>query len=403
MITETRPTVSPFRHHWQLDPAIDLLNHGSFGATPVSVLKEQRRLQDALEREPLRFLAQERELEPKLDAVRAKVAALVEAPADSIVFVRNATDAVNAVLRSMKFEHQDEIVITDHGYNACNNVAKYVADRAGGQVRVAKIPFPCEGDDEVVEAITAQFTDRTRVLLVDHVTSSTALILPVQRLVSEARRRGIRTLIDGAHAPGMIPVDLSSIEPDYYTANHHKWLCAPKTSGFLYVREELQPEVRPTVISHAENTDRPNRSKFLSRFDWVGTYDPTPVLRTTTSVEFLETLRPGGLQAHRAANHDLALRARRMVLESMNMSEPAPESMIGSMATIPLPVQEVTEATGPIHPLQRRLFEEHRIEVPVFVGPGQRPMLRFSAQAYNDIDQYERLAVNLKRFLLDGQ
>ncbi len=384
------------RQHWQLDPAVDFLNHGSFGATPTVVLDVQRRFQDALEREPIRFLAPERDLEPKLDIVRSRVASLVGAEPQDIAFVRNATDGVNAVLRSMSFSAEDEVVVTNHGYNACNNAAQFVAQRAEAKVRVANIPFPIRGDDEVISAIEAQFTKRTRLLLVDHVTSATGLIFPIERIVAAAHRRGIPVLVDGAHAPGMIAVDLRCIDPDFYTANHHKWLCAPKVSGFLYVRRQLQPQVRPTVISHAANTPRAGRSRFLAEFDWTGTFDPSPLLATPAAIDFLERLHQGGLEEHRAKIRGLTIQARSRVLESLGIASPAPESMIGSMASIPLPAGP-DPPTGNVDPLQSRLFDRHRIEVPIFrhVGTNTR-MLRFSVQAYNHLEQYRRLAVALR-------
>lgn len=383
---------SLFRKCWQLDPSIDFLNHGSFGATPTAVLGAQRDLQDELEREPVRFLAPERDLEPKLDAVRGVISGLVGADPADIAFVRNATDGVNAVLRSFPLQPGDEVVATDHGYNACTNAARFAAERASATLRVARIPFPIASPDEVLAAIETTFTERTRLLLVDHVTSSTGLVLPIEQIVAAARRRGIRVLVDGAHAPGMVPVDLQQIGADYYTGNHHKWLCAPKTSGFLYVRRALQPEVRPTVISHAANRPRPGRSRFLAEFDWTGTYDPTALLATPASIHFLENLRPGGLGQQMAANRRLAMAAREILVEALRIAPPAPPEMIASMVTVPLP-SEPDPAAGPLDSLQVRLFDHYRIEVPVFPGPGEAPRcLRISAQAYNDVSQYRRLA-----------
>ena len=330
------PLPSILHSHWQLDPQIDFLNHGSFGATPIAVLQAQRDFQDALEREPIRFLAPERELEPKLDGVRNRIATLVAADARDIGFVRNATDGVNAVLRSLSLTSGDEIVITNHGYNACNNAARFVAQRAGAIVREASLPFPIAGDDDAVAAIESQLNQSTRLLLVDHVTSPSGLVLPIDRIVELAHRRNIRVLVDGAHAPGMVPVDLRRLDPDYYTANHHKWLCGPKVSGFLYVRRRLQGEVRPTVISHAANRPRPGRSQFLAEFDWTGTFDPSPLLATPAAIDFLGQLRGGGLEEHMMANRKLTLEARALVLEMLDLPTPAPESMIGSMASIPL-------------------------------------------------------------------
>ncbi len=221
-----------FASHWQLSSELDFLNHGSFGAAPTIVLAAQRRLQDALERDPIRFLAPERELEPKLDHVRAVLSELVAAPADDLAFVHNATDGVNAVVRSMSLDEGDEIIITNHGYNACNNAAQFAADRRGARIRVAKIPFPLADSNEVVRAIEAEFSSRTRLLLVDHVTSPSGLVFPIEKIIASAHASGIRVLVDGAHAPGMVPLDLRKMDADYYTANHHKWLCAPRLPAF---------------------------------------------------------------------------------------------------------------------------------------------------------------------------
>ena len=251
------------------------------------MLAVQRQLQDALEADPIRFLAPERELDPNLDAVRQVMAKLLNAPADDIAFVRNATDGVNAVFRSLPLEPGDQILVTNHGYNACINAARFAAERVGAEVHTANLPFPVTSVEQVISAVEARFTDRTRILLIDHVTSPTGLVLPVAEIVSRAHARGIRVMVDGAHAPGMLPLHLTELGADYYTSNHHKWLCGPKVSGFLYVRPEFQAEVRPTVISHAANRPRPGRSRFLAEFDWTGTYDPTPILALPTAIEFL--------------------------------------------------------------------------------------------------------------------
>jgi isopenicillin-N epimerase len=384
------------QRHWQLDPTIDFLNHGSFGACPTPVLAAQREHQDALERRPLEFLAPERQLEPKLDHVRDVLASLVGADPSSIAFVRNATDGVNAVLRSMPLNEHDEIVITSHGYNACNNVAHYVATPCKAKVVTATVPFPLAHEDEVIAAIEAALTSRTRVLMVDHVTSFSGLVFPLARIIETAHRNGTRVLVDGAHAPGMLPLDLKSLNPDYYTANHHKWLCGPKVSGFLYVRPELQSEVRPTVISHAANRDRPRRSRFLAEFDWSGTFDPSPLLAMPRAIQFLSDLRPGGLEGHMQANQALALAARRLLIDALELEPPAPESMIGSLVTLPALIKKSSTATNvatECETLQRTLFEKYRLELPVFPGPGgQCRWLRISCQAYNHIAQYQRLA-----------
>ncbi|WP_417745349.1 aminotransferase class V-fold PLP-dependent enzyme [Rosistilla oblonga] len=381
------------REHWQLNPAIDFLNHGSFGATPTVVLDAQRRFRDAMESDPIEFLAPERELLPKLDRVREVIAQLVNADARDIAWVRNATDGVNAVVQSFPFAPGDNVVVTDHGYNACSNAVRYAAERFGAEVRVAEIPFPIASPDEVVDAIERTIDDATRLLLVDHVTSPTGLVFPIEAIADVARRRGVRVLVDGAHAPGMVAIDLPRLGVDYYTANHHKWLCAPKTSGFLWVKPELQAQVRPTVISHAANRPIDGRSRFLSEFDWTGTFDPSPLLAVPAAIEFLDSLYPGGLTELMQSNHHLALQSRDRLCEALEIAPPAPDSMLGSLVALPLPVSDA--------PLQQILRDQHGFEFPIYPGPKpDTRLMRVSLQAYNDLEQIDRLADLLPKLLV---
>ncbi|MCS7470819.1 aminotransferase class V-fold PLP-dependent enzyme [Stieleria sp. ICT_E10.1] len=392
---------NPFRTHWRLNPDVDFLNHGSFGATPIVVMEAQRAWMERLERDPIEFLGPERALLPKLDRVRDYIGRLVGADPADLAFVRNATEGVNAVLRSFPFSPGDEVVITNHGYNACNNAARYAAERCGAVVSVAELPFPIESNAQVIEAIDAMLTSKTRLLLIDHVTSPTGLVLPVKGLIELARRRGVRVMVDGAHAPGMVPVDLSDLDPDYYTGNHHKWLCGPKTSGFLYVRREWQHEVRPTTISHGANSPALGRTPFLAEFNWVGTYDPTPILSMPAAVEFLSVLKEGGFTQLMRDNHALVLAGRHALLDALGCDLPAPAEMLGSLASVPLSAERVGDGDA-VKRLQHRIYHEHAIEVPIFLLNGTLPCLRISAQAYNSLDQYERLADAL-RVCLDSK
>ncbi len=207
-------------------------------------------------------------------------------------------------------------------------------------------------------------------------------------------------LVDGAHAPGMVEVDLSKMEADYYTANHHKWLCAPKVSGFLWVRPEFQKEVRPTIISHGANRRRPGRSRFTSEFDWTGTWDPTPLLSVPAAIKFLAELGGGGessdIRPHIRRIQQLTLQARQCLLTRLGVEPPAPEEMIGAMVTLPLPASENPDPAM-VDPLQTRLFDDHQIELPIFNEPNMNTRcLRVSVQAYNHPDQFERLAAVLE-------
>jgi len=378
---------------WSLDPEITFLNHGSFGACPVPILEEQAGWRRQLEREPLAFFL--RQYEQALDDARAALANLVHAPAEDIAFVTNATSGVNAVVRSLRFQPGDEILTTDHAYNACKNALLFVAERSGAKVVVAKTTFPIHEPGECTRSILSKVTDRTRLAMVDHIASPTGMVMPIRQIVRSLDERGIDTLVDGAHAPGQVDLDITDLAPTYYTGNCHKWLCTPKGAAFLYVRRDKQPEIRPTVISHGANSPRTDRSRFLLEFDWPGTHDPTAVLTIPKAIEFLSGLLPGGLPALRQRNKDLVLGGRAMLCEVLGIEPPCPESMVGSMAAVPIPDAQTTErpdALG-IDPLQETLFQEHHIEVPIVTWPAPpKRLLRISAQYYNAEPQYRKLA-----------
>jgi isopenicillin-N epimerase len=379
---------------WLLDPEIAFLNHGSFGACPKKVLEYQRELRDSLEREPITFLV--REFEARLDAARESAASFLGATPSDLVFVPNATGGINTVLRSLEFESGDELLVTNHEYNASRNVLDFAAARNGAKVVVAPIPFPVRTEEEVVAAILERVTRRTRFALVDHVTSQTAMVLPLERIVRELESRGIRTLVDGAHAPGMVAVDLKEIGASYYTGNCHKWMCGPKTAAVLHVRPEFQKEIRPLIISHGANSSRTDRSRFLLEFGWMGTGDPSPALSVSKAIEFVGSLLKEGWPGIMSRNQALALAARKTLCEALQIEEPCPEAMIGSMASVPIP--DAATTTPPKSPLyldelQERLFSEFKIEVPVIPWPAPpERLLRVSAQLYNSLPQYERLA-----------
>lgn len=379
-----------FASHWCIDPSVTYLNHGSFGACPSAVLAAQAELRLEMEREPVDFLSGT--LAARLDIARQALSKFLGADPGDLVFVPNATAGVNAVLRSLNFEPDDELLVTNHTYAACRKTIDFVAARTGARVVVANLPFPCRHDEEIIDAITRQVSRRTRLALMDHVTSPTALILPVARLVSDLRARGIDTLVDGAHAPGMVPIGLSDLGAAYYTGNAHKWLCAPKGAAFLHVRRDRQAPLHPTVISHGYSAG------FHAEFDWIGTFDPTPWLCIPESLRFIGSLLPAGWPQVMAANRALALQARALLLESTGAQAPCPEAMIGSMASITLPPPA---AGSPAHRLNseglHRWFRERGVET--WLYPHPVPLLRISAQLYNHLDQFKLLSRLLEEAL----
>ena len=387
------------REHWLLEPDITYLNHGSFGATPNVVLEKQNEVRGEVLRGPRSFMM--RELEPLLDEARATLGTFIGADPASLAFVPNATTGVNAVLPSLDLDKHDELLVTSHEYNASRNALEYVAGLEGAKVVPIDIPFPIASPDEVIERVLAGVTDRTRLLLIDHVTSQTALIFPLERIISELRQRGIDTLVDGAHAPGMFPLNLDALGAAYYTANLHKWVCAPKGAAFLYVAPNRRLGIHPVVISHGYNSPRTDRSRFHLEFDWPGTPDPTAWLCVPAALSFMGSIVEGGWPEVMRRNHEMALRARDLLCTRLGIENPAPDDMLGSMAAIPLPDGEAYVTTSLYgDPLQDALLFDHGIEVPIVPWPraGNR-VLRVSAQLYNAIEDYEKLADALDALL----
>ena len=384
---------------WPLDPAVAFLNHGSYGACPREVLRHQADLRAEMEAEPVRFLG--RDLDDRLDAARAALGAFVGADPDDLAFVSNATGGVNAVLRSLRLAPGDELLTTDHAYQACRNTLDFVAERSGARVVTVTLPFPVAAGQAIVDTVMAGVTPRTRLALLDHITSPTALILPIGPLVAALAARGVEAVVDGAHAPGMVPLDLRALGAAYYSGNCHKWLCTPKGSAFLFVRRARQADIHPLTISHGAVGERPGRTRFRLEFDWTGTQDPTAWLTVPMAIDYLAGLVPGGWPALMARNRALALEARRLLCEAVGTAPACPDEMIGSIASVILPNNRTVEKGWRVRdPLQGRLFEDWGIEVPIMRWPAPpRRLIRVSAQLYNRLPQYTRLAEALRKEL----
>ena len=377
-----------WRSHWTLDPQIRFLNHGAHGACPIAVLDYQQELRAQLEREPVYFF--NHRLEPLLDEARQALAEFVGADPEDLVFVSNATTGVNAVLRSLSFQPGDELLTTNHEYNASRNVLNFVAERSGATVVVAEIPFPLQSAAQITETILAKVSPRTRLLLVDQVSSPTAIVFPLQAIAQAVIPQGIEVLVDGAHAPGMLPLNLRELGVTYYTGNCHKWMCAPKGAAFLYVQRDRQSAIRPTVISHGANSPRSDRSRFQLEFGWMGTDDPTPALSVPKTLQTMAAMLPGGWAELQATNRAQAIAAQRLLCEALGIAPPVPEALLGSMAALPLPITEPAA-------LQNKLFQAFQIEVPVFPWADDPPaLIRISAQLYNTEDEYRALAIALQ-------
>ena len=378
---------------WLLDPGVLHLNHGSFGATPAAVLEAQQRIQERIELNPTRFFL-EGEYQERLDQTRRAVARFVGADEAGLVFVTNATAGVNGVLRSLEpsLKPGDEILVTDHEYNACANAAVVSASRAGAVVTTAHVPFPLEHRRDVVDAVLAAVTDRTRVLLIDAVTSATGLVLPVAELAAHLEP-DVRVLVDAAHAPGMIDFDVTRLGASFVTANCHKWMCSAKGAAFLWVRPDRRDDVYPAVISHGYNGGWPSEGGHLhAQFDWTGTHDPSAWLTIPDALAAVGAMHPDGWPGVRSAIREMCLRGRDVLIEALSIEPPAPADMIGAIASVPLS-PAAHSGSAIFDPLMGALRDRHGIEVPVFTWPAPPDrVLRISAHLYNQSGDYDRLA-----------
>jgi isopenicillin-N epimerase len=380
---------------WLLAPEITYLNHGTVGAPPRRVLEAQQAIRDEIERQPARFLLRELaniggfvgDRPVRLRQAAAEVAAFLGARGDDLVFVDNATAGVNAVLRSLPLGTGDEIVILDHAYGAVANVAAFTARERGAVVRTIALPWP-PVPDAIRAAIDGALGPRTRIVLIDHITSPSALVLPVAAIAAACHARGVPVLVDGAHAPAAIPLDIPALGVDWYTGNLHKWAWTPRSCGILWAAPDRQAGLHPPVVSWGLDQG------YTTEFDWPGTRDPSAALAAPAALAYMREL---GITAVQDYNHALAWRAGRMLSERLNVPLVQDESQIGTMITVPLPARAGTNVADAQGLRDALLFEDH-IEVQLH-ALGERLWTRISAQIYNDEADVQRLADALARRL----
>lgn len=364
------------RTEWDLDPDFLTVNHGSFGATPRSVIAAQRAWQDRMERQPSRFMNT-----VYATAIRDAAEALglfLNANGRDIVFVENATTGCNAVLRNILLGPGDTVTLLSHAYGAVSNTVQFVTEKVGSRIVRATVAYPDPTEDSLIAAVVATLTPRTRLAVIDHITSGSAIVLPVQRIVAACHAAGVPVLIDGAHAPGQVDLDLTAIRADWYVGNCHKWLCAPKGCAFLHAAPAAQVGLHPGTISHGYGQG------FLAEFDWTGTTDPSRFLAVTEAIAFHH--RMGG-PALRERNRGLAARGAELIARRLNTQVGTHGPVAGAMATIRLPVED----PSPAHALTiRRLLMAAGTDAPVHAVDGAL-WLRVSAFAYNQLDDYVRL------------
>ncbi|KAI8951258.1 pyridoxal phosphate-dependent transferase [Xylaria longipes] len=383
---------------WQIRSDILYLDNGAFGACPTMVVEKQQHIRRWIEENPHEFF--ERNYISSWDASRKALAGFLHADPGDLVFTPGATHGMNVVIQSLSFESGDEIITTNHAYSSVRLVLDHVANRYGARVVVVDIPLEVSGPDALLQRVLASVTPRTRFAVIDHVPSRSGLIFPIKEIVGELASLNIDTLVDGAHAPGMIPLDVTNINAAYYVANCHKWMCAPRGVGFLHVRRDRAQNIKPLVIARSPFVVNKSKHSHLEHsFGWMGTYCPSAVLTLPASISYLETVMPGGYNGLISRNHDLTVLARRIVCRTLGIPLPCPDSMIGAMATIPLPDSPGPDKEGML-PIQQILWREHGIVIPVYSWPSYpKRVIRLSVQAYNSLDQYLRLANCLRSVL----
>ncbi len=391
------PERSNLSKYWDLNPKTIFLNHGSFGACPKEVLEHQFQLRIELENDPVHFFDV---TSKQLWAESIETFAdFINADKEGMIFVPNATSGVNTVLRSLSLESGDEILVPDHTYQACWNTVDFVTKRSGAKTVVVPLPLPIENPEEVTRTILAHTTEKTKLALIDTVTSPTGIRLPFEQIVFELQSKGVDVLLDAAHGPGIVPLDLKKLKPAYATGNAHKWLCTPKGSAFLHIREDKRAQISPLSISHGASVKGNIDEKIRLEFDWTGTQDITPWLCIPKSIEYVDSLVEGGWIKIMEHNTNLAIEARNIILEALETPKLCPDSMIVGLSAVALPGEGVvTTSVLEPDPLHTLLFEKYRIQVPVFSWPHHNVRyLRTASYLYNSLEEYEYLAEALKK------
>lgn len=371
-----------------LNPHITFLNHGSFGACPRPVFEDYQEWQRRLEAEPVQFMGGA--VYEHLQRAREALGAFVGCSGDDLVFVPNPTTAVNTVMRSLKLKPGDEILSTNHEYGALIRAWTHYAEETGARFIQREIPLPITTTEEFIDHFWAGVTERTRVIFISQITSPTALIFPVEELCRRARAEKILSIVDGAHVPGHIPLNISHLDPDVYTGAIHKWLCAPKGCSFLYVRRDLQPHIKPLITSWGSAGWDPSPSPFLVEHQWQGTRDLSAFLTVPAAIQFqFDFLTDRVKQRCR----QLTLQAREYLLDLLGTAPlgPGNETWLGQMASVEFPTQDGAS-------IQQKLYAEFQIEIPLFTWE-ERNLLRISVQAYNDEADVDRLLSALKELL----
>ncbi len=386
-MTKALPSSSSLAQQFALDPEVVYLNHGSFGACPRKVLDAQNAHRERIERDAMRFYIYD--LWGDIDRSREALGGLINADAEDLVFVSNATSGVANVIANTNLHPGDQVITTRFEYPACNNNLRRACEQAGAELVVVDLPWDPIDEESVVSAILDRVTDRTRLAMFSLITSATAVRMPVERLINELHERGVETLLDAAHGPGCVPMDIKAWNPTYCTGNAHKWLCSAKGCAFLYVHKDKQDGFRPVILSNDAYDMEPaiarsGRSAFNHEFDYMGTDDRTPMLVVADAIETLGSFFEGGIDELMHQNRAMCLQARDLMCDAFGTGSMVPDAMLGPLAVIDIPAPGMDPRA-----LRERLMSEYKIEAMIVPNPGgDTPMIRVSPQVYNSMEQY---------------
>ncbi len=377
------------RDMFLLRPEVTFLNHGSFGACPKPVFEHFQQLQREIEAQPVEFLG--REYFDRLAKARSALATYLGAGANDLVFVPNATTGLNIVARSLNLQPGDEILSTDHEYGALDRTWRFLCRKTGAKYIQREIPLPLTDPQQIIDAVWSGKTERTKVLFISHLTSPTALIFPVAELVRLGRQAGLITMIDGAHVPGQMELDLDTLGADFYCGNCHKWMMAPKGAAFLHARRPMQKLVEPLVVSWGYENLEPGPSEFIDHQEWTGTRDPSPWLSVPRAIQFMQE---NSWEDERLRCHHMILDAQRRITDLTGETPicPANDTWFRQMAAMPLPEGTDTSA------LKAGLYDKYQVEIPILETAGKW-YIRPSAQGYNQPEDFDRLMEGLAALL----
>ena len=398
------PIPSPSSHFdkWLLQPDVVHLDHGFAGGCPREVFEAQHEIRYQVEADPSDFFTHH--YHRHLIRAKQSLSQFINARNEELVLVPGTTHGLNVILQSLNFRPGDEILVTNHSYASATSLVQYVADRDRAKVVMADVPFPLSSSADVIQSILAAVTHRTRFALIDHIPSRTAVIFPIKEIISELAAHGIDTLVDGAHAPGQVSLNITELNAAYYVGSCHKWMCGPRGVGFMHIRSDRLDRMKPLIIpgtTSSRDVGQGSQAPLDYQLGWVGTFDPSAYLIIPGAVRFLESLLSGGSAVLMKKNHDLAVQARQLVFDELHIPRAlqCPDRMVGAMVSIPLP--DLPVPTNPTTiPLQILLRERYHIDVPVYYWPSYpERILRFSCQAHNSIEQYKYLATSLKVLL----